>query len=72
MARVFDRDVLKTKKGDLEVTGTERLEKPDKEDKENADKFSTTNTFYQVLIDSRDCPYIVSTYLLILLKISRY
>lgn len=56
VARVFDRDVLKTKKGDNEVS-----DRPDKDDKESVEKFSTTNTFYQVLIDSRDCPYIVRT-----------
>lgn len=64
LARVYDRDQYTIKSND-----------PPKEDEVmkppsvgNAETASTdtsasrgkTNTFYQVLIDSRDCPYIVS------------
>lgn len=52
LARVFDRDTPNQTKVD-----PEKLEKDGNDSKEVKGKM---HTFYQVLIDSRDCPYIVS------------
>lgn len=55
LARVYDRDVpnnaiAKVEKSDDGSTNVDTEPK------------GKTNTFYQVLIDSRDCPYIVSDF----------
>lgn len=49
LARVYDRDLPQHKEGDDEpATGVGKEVR------------GRTHTFYQVLIDQRDCPYIVS------------
>lgn len=50
LAKVYDRDIPNKQ----ETTNSEGNVNVGKEVK------GRTNTFYQVLIDSRDCPYIVS------------
>lgn len=52
LARVYDRDIPNQAKNDPEKTeGNENVSKEVK---------GKMHTFYQVLIDSRDCPYIVN------------
>lgn len=76
LARVYDRDlpnqsikvdkIVKSKVEENEISSTNNAEEEtvsttnsnsNNSEKEHKGK---TNTFYQVLIDSRDCPYIVS------------
>jgi len=48
-ARVYDRDVLKTPKTEIDSSTVNQM---------NRDVKGCSHTYYQVLIDSRDCPYI--------------
>nr|CAG4642563.1 EOG090X07J3 [Evadne anonyx] len=48
-ARVYDRDILKTPKTEIDSTSSNQV---------NRDVKGCNHTYYQVLIDSRDCPYI--------------
>lgn len=71
LARVYDRD-LPNQSSKIEKTPANRIDDGSSGSSDTSSSNSTTqenvekenkgktNTFYQVLIDSRDCPYIVS------------
>lgn len=68
LARVYDRDQYSIKSeppkdDDIKPTTTTAVSNADTATATTTDSSSNrgkTNTFYQVLIDARDCPYIVS------------
>lgn len=72
LAQVYDRDIpnavaaaSKAKSAVTSSQATEKKAKDEDDDDESARSGGSevkgkTNTFYQVLIDSRDCPFIVS------------
>lgn len=67
LAQVYDRDLPNSNATSPLVT-TETKHAAAVKDDDSSEKVSSevkgkTNTFYQVLIDSRDCPYIVSNYI---------
>ena len=68
LAQVYDRDVPNSNNVNNQDTVSPLLTDTDRSDDASAsgtvsssEVKGKTNTFYQVLIDSRDCPFIVST-----------
>ncbi|KAH8041855.1 hypothetical protein HPB51_018649 [Rhipicephalus microplus] len=55
MARVYDRDIPSKKNSEGSEEGSDGFNHVGREVK------GKTHTYYQVLIDSRDCPYVVSS-----------
>lgn len=65
LAQVYDRDLPNSNVTSPLVAAETKhtatvLDDDDSSDKVSSEVKGKTNTFYQVLIDSRDCPYIVS------------
>lgn len=67
LAQVYDRDLPNSNTTSPMVAAETKhaaaVLDDDSSDKVSSEVKGKTNTFYQVLIDSRDCPYIVSSFI---------